>query len=101
MKIPFDWLAELVDVQNITPEALAEELSLKAFEVEDIDWVGTKITGPLVAEKFCKLTNTQMQISFKSLKPKFPQMKNLVKLFVEPKILKLDKLCRWLCLALV
>ncbi len=51
MKIPFDWLAEFVDLKNITPEKLAEELSLKAFEVEDIDWVGPKITGPLVAGK--------------------------------------------------
>lgn len=55
MKIPFDWLAEFVDLDNISPEFLAEELSLKAFEVEDLEYIGASLKGPLVSGKIIEI----------------------------------------------
>ena len=36
MNISWQWLNELVDLQDITPENLAEQLTLASFEVESI-----------------------------------------------------------------
>jgi phenylalanyl-tRNA synthetase beta chain len=55
MKVPFNWLSEFVDLGNISPEQAAAELSLKAFEVEDIEWVGAKLQGPLVSGKILEI----------------------------------------------
>ncbi len=54
MKIPFDWLCEFIDYQN-SPEKLAAEFSLKCFEVEEIEYIGAKITGPLVSGKIIEI----------------------------------------------
>lgn len=36
MNISWQWLSELIDLKDITPEDLAEQLTLASFEVEDI-----------------------------------------------------------------
>ncbi len=56
MKIPLEWLSEFVDLNNILPETLAEELSLKAFEVEDLEYIGASLKGPLVAGKILEIS---------------------------------------------
>jgi phenylalanyl-tRNA synthetase beta chain len=48
MKIPFDWLAEFIDITDLEPEALAEMISLKSFEVDSVSYYGAKITGPVI-----------------------------------------------------
>jgi phenylalanyl-tRNA synthetase beta chain len=48
MKLPFSWLADYVDLSGITPELLAEKLTMNAFEVENIETFGSDLTGPLV-----------------------------------------------------
>jgi phenylalanyl-tRNA synthetase beta chain len=54
MKIPFDWLCEFIDYQNL-PEDLASEISLKCFEVEEVEYNGAKITGPVLAGKITEI----------------------------------------------
>jgi phenylalanyl-tRNA synthetase beta chain len=55
MKIPFEWLSEFVDLHEYTPEELSEQISLKAFEVEDIEYVGAKISGTVVSGKILEI----------------------------------------------
>jgi phenylalanyl-tRNA synthetase beta chain len=55
MKIPFTWLSEFVDLKNIAPQPLAEEISLKAFEVEDVEFVGPNIQGPLKSGRIIEI----------------------------------------------
>ncbi|MFN8554716.1 MAG: phenylalanine--tRNA ligase subunit beta [Candidatus Obscuribacterales bacterium] len=48
MRLSFDWLSEYVDLTGITPEVVAEKLTMGAFEVEEIRKVGPDIEGPVV-----------------------------------------------------
>ncbi len=48
MKLSFNWLADYVDLSGITPELLAEKLTMGAFEVEGVDSFGADIKGPVV-----------------------------------------------------
>lgn len=48
MRLSFDWLSEYVDLTGITPEQVAEKLTMGAFEVEEIRKVGPDIEGPVV-----------------------------------------------------
>ena len=48
MKVPFNWLAEYVDLSGISAEEVAEKLTMGAFEVEDIEKFGPDILGPVV-----------------------------------------------------
>ncbi|HEY9679593.1 MAG TPA: phenylalanine--tRNA ligase subunit beta [Drouetiella sp.] len=48
MRLSFDWLSEYVDLTGITPEMVAEKLTMGAFEVEEIRKVGPDIQGPVV-----------------------------------------------------
>ncbi|MBS1953584.1 MAG: phenylalanine--tRNA ligase subunit beta [Cyanobacteria bacterium SZAS-4] len=48
MRLSFDWLSEYVDLTGITPEMVAEKLTMGAFEVEEIRKVGPDIEGPVV-----------------------------------------------------
>jgi phenylalanyl-tRNA synthetase beta chain len=48
MRLSFDWLSEYVDLTGITPETVAEKLTMGAFEVEEIRKVGPDIEGPVV-----------------------------------------------------
>lgn len=55
MKLSYKWLSEFVDLSGITPEEVAEKLTMNAFEVEDIHLVGANITGPLVVGKILEI----------------------------------------------
>ncbi len=48
MKLSFNWLADYIDLSGITPDALAEKLTMNAFEVESVDAFGPDLTGPIV-----------------------------------------------------
>jgi phenylalanyl-tRNA synthetase beta chain len=56
MRVPYNWLAEFVDLQDCKPETLMNELSLKAFEVEDLEMIGANLEGPLLAGKICEIS---------------------------------------------
>lgn len=55
MKLSYEWLSEFVDLSGISPEEVAEKLTMNAFEVEDIHTVGANITGPLVVGKILEI----------------------------------------------
>lgn len=48
MKLSFDWLSDYVDLSGITPQELADRLTMGAFEVEEVTPVGADLQGPLV-----------------------------------------------------
>jgi phenylalanyl-tRNA synthetase beta chain len=48
MKLSFDWLSDYVDLSGITPQELADKLTMGAFEVEEVNVVGADLQGPLV-----------------------------------------------------
>jgi len=51
MKISFNWLRELVELSpGVTPDAVAEKLTLAGLEVESIDRRGRDVRGVVVAE---------------------------------------------------
>ncbi|HHU80623.1 MAG TPA: phenylalanine--tRNA ligase subunit beta [Acholeplasmataceae bacterium] len=47
MRVSYNWLKEVVNIENITPEALAEKLSLHSIEVETIQRL-TEATGVVI-----------------------------------------------------
>ena len=49
MKISYNWLKEYVDI-NISPEDLAEKLTMHSFEVENIIYQGEGLDGVVVGE---------------------------------------------------
>ncbi|MCK5476240.1 MAG: phenylalanine--tRNA ligase subunit beta [Candidatus Pacebacteria bacterium] len=49
MKISYNWLKEFVDI-NISPEDLAEKLTMRSFEVENIIYQGEGLDGVVVGE---------------------------------------------------
>ncbi len=55
MKLSYSWLSEFVDLSGISPEEVAEKLTMNAFEVEDVQTVGANITGPLVVGKILEI----------------------------------------------
>src|ERR1700722_15575456 len=48
MKLPLDWLSDYIDLSGISPEELAEKLTMNAFEVEGIECIGPDLKGPIV-----------------------------------------------------
>ncbi len=48
MKLSLNWLSDYIDLSGITPEEIAEKLTMNAFEVEGIDSFGPDLTGPIV-----------------------------------------------------
>lgn len=48
MKLSFDWLSDYVDLSGLTPEEVAEKLTMGAFEVEEIKRVGPEIIGEVL-----------------------------------------------------
>src|SRR5579871_1294627 len=48
MKLSFDWLKDYVDLSGISPQLLAEKLTMGAFEVETVESFGADLTGPIV-----------------------------------------------------
>ena len=49
MKIPFSWLKDYVDI-TITPEELSKKLFSCGFEVEEIVYLGEKVSGVVVGQ---------------------------------------------------
>ena len=50
MQVSIEWLNELVDLSDITPEQIAHELTMAGLEVEEIETTGAKFTNIVVAE---------------------------------------------------
>lgn len=48
MKIPLSWLKEYVDLENITPEMIAERLTLSGAEVSSLTRIGADIPGVII-----------------------------------------------------
>lgn len=53
MKLSYAWLNHFVDLKDISPEELKHELTMKAFEVEEIESVG--LTGPVVVGEILEI----------------------------------------------
>ena len=47
MKVPFNWLCELVEI-NVSIQTVAESLSIAGFEVEDIEDYSTRANGVVI-----------------------------------------------------
>jgi phenylalanyl-tRNA synthetase beta chain len=48
MKLPFSWLSEFVDLSGLSAQAVADRLTMGAFEVEEVKSVGPDLVGPIV-----------------------------------------------------
>lgn len=55
MKVSFDWLSQYVDLSDISPELLAEKLTMGAFEVEEITVYGADLVGPIVVGEIMEI----------------------------------------------
>src|SRR5258708_39931440 len=55
MKLSIDWLSDFVDLSGITPQELAERLTMGAFEVEEITLVGPDLVGPIVVGEILEI----------------------------------------------
>jgi phenylalanyl-tRNA synthetase beta chain len=55
MKLSFDWLGDFVDLTGISPEQLAEKLTMGAFEVEEITVFGADLVGPVVVGEIMEI----------------------------------------------
>jgi phenylalanyl-tRNA synthetase beta chain len=55
MKLSFDWLSDYVDLSGITPQDLAQKLTMGAFEVEEVVKVGGLVEGPIVVGEILEI----------------------------------------------
>lgn len=55
MKLSFDWLCDYVDLTGITPEQVAEKLTMGAFEVEEVRQIRGEIVGPVVVGEILEI----------------------------------------------
>jgi phenylalanyl-tRNA synthetase beta chain len=55
MRVPFNWLAEYVDLTGLTPQEVAEKLTMGAFEVEEIRLFGPDIQGQVVVGEIVEI----------------------------------------------
>ncbi len=53
MKLSYAWLNQFVDLNGISPEDLKDQLTMKAFEVEEIETIG--LTGPVVVGEILEI----------------------------------------------
>ncbi len=53
MKLSYAWLNQFVDLSDISPEDLKDQLTMKAFEVEEIETIG--LTGPVVVGEILEI----------------------------------------------
>lgn len=56
MKLSFDWLSDYVDLTGISPEEVAEKLTMGAFEVEEVRPVRGSIVGPVVVGEILEIS---------------------------------------------
>jgi len=47
VRLSFDWLLDYVDVSDLSPQEVADKLTMGAFEVEEVRRVGPDIVGPV------------------------------------------------------
>ncbi len=55
MRLSFDWLSDFVDLSGLSPEDVAERLTMGAFEVEEVRKVGADIEGPVVVGEIVEI----------------------------------------------
>jgi phenylalanyl-tRNA synthetase beta chain len=55
MRLSFDWLSDYVDLSGLTPQEVAEKLTMGAFEVEQVRKVGADIVGPIVVGEIVEI----------------------------------------------
>lgn len=55
MRLSYDWLSDFVDLSGLSPETVAEKLTMGAFEVEEIKKVGADLTGDLVVGEILEI----------------------------------------------
>lgn len=55
MKLSFDWLGDYVDLRGLTPQEVADKLTMGAFEVEEIREVGPDIQGDVVVGEILEI----------------------------------------------
>ncbi len=56
MKLSYSWLCDYVDLDGLTPEEVADELTMGAFEVEEIARSGPELTGPVIVGQIMEIT---------------------------------------------
>jgi phenylalanyl-tRNA synthetase beta chain len=55
MKLSFDWLCDFVDLKGISPQELADKLTMGAFEVEEVTISGPDLVGPIVVGEILEI----------------------------------------------
>ncbi len=55
MKLPFSWLSEYVELDGLSAQQVAEQLTMGAFEVEEIQSFGADIQGPVVVGEIVEI----------------------------------------------
>jgi phenylalanyl-tRNA synthetase beta chain len=55
VKLSYDWLSDFVDLSGLTPEEVAEKLTMGAFEVEEIRRTGPDLRGQLVVGEIMEI----------------------------------------------
>lgn len=50
MKVPYSWLKEYINIENITPEEVAKKLTLAGSEISSIDTTGGDIPGVVIGK---------------------------------------------------
>ncbi len=56
MKLSYSWLCDHVDLAGLTPEEVADQLTMGAFEVEEIARTGPDLTGPVIVGQIMEIT---------------------------------------------
>jgi phenylalanyl-tRNA synthetase beta chain len=55
MRLSYDWLSDFVDLSGLSPEEVAEKLTMGAFEVEEIKRIGADIRGQVVVGEILEI----------------------------------------------
>ncbi|HEY9784388.1 MAG TPA: phenylalanine--tRNA ligase subunit beta [Candidatus Obscuribacterales bacterium] len=56
MKLSYEWLEDFVNLDGISPQELADKLTMNAFEVEEVRKVGPDIEGPVVVGEIMQIS---------------------------------------------
>jgi phenylalanyl-tRNA synthetase beta chain len=55
MRLSYDWLSDYVDLSGLTPQEVADKLTMGAFEVEQVRKVGADIEGQIVVGEIVEI----------------------------------------------
>ncbi len=55
MKLSFDWLSDYVDLSGLSPQEVADKLTMGAFEVEEVRRVGPDIQGDVLVGEIMEI----------------------------------------------